>query len=413
MAEKPGQFLEGKRVVVVGGGIAGSSFVTALNKLWDLSLKRPEVIVVDQQSREAFIESEPYVLSLYGGSQDEGLVALQQLGLLDIIDAHSTRNGGTIRVWSDKGKQLATIEHTPYGSFPIATMRIARQDLKRILLKEAEKTNAVWKWACTCTSVERLSNGQVRVNTLDVHTGQSSTEDCDLLVAADGADSGVRATLRPDDMKLEYAGANQIGGISRLPDGIPRPIHEDFGLQMSSGEGVCCIYTPFDKESIGWALSRRDNERKPKSGQFTVEEFDLLKAEAVKAGEMFSEPFKTIIEATDPTTVFVRPAKERKPVSPHLSSQEVVFIGDSNRVLNCFELSGANLALKDGWDLAEQICGNFSINKAVAEFDKLSIPRAEHLYEWSHERIRFGHSSGLLWKMYKYGMTAQRWAAKN
>ncbi|KIW21682.1 hypothetical protein PV08_02262 [Exophiala spinifera] len=411
MGELLGQFLEGKRVFVVGGGIAGSSFVTALHRLWNPSLKRPEVIVLEQKSREASLETDPYILSLHGGSQDEGLVTLRQLGLLEAIGAQATHNSGAIRVWSDKWKQLATIEPTPYDNLPSAAIRISRQDLKRILLDEAEKTGAVWKWACSCTSIEQLSNGQVRVTTFDVNTESSSTQDCDLVVAADGADSRIRAILQPGD-KLGYAGANQIGGISRLPNGLPRPIHEDYGLQMSSGEGVCCIYTPFDGQTIGWALSQKGTERRLKSGRFTTEEFYALKTEALKTGKMFHEPFKTIIEATDSTTVFIRPAKERKSASPRLSWSKVAFIGDSNHVLNCFEFKGANLALKDGWDLAEQICGNTSMVKAMAEFNRLSLPRAEHLQKWSHERIRFGHSSGVLWTMYKHGMAAQRWTTK-
>lgn len=62
-------------------------------------------------------------------------------------------------------------------------MRSARQDLKHMPLEEAEKTNDVWKWAPSCTPVERLSDGQIRVVTLDVPTGRPSTYDCDFLVA--------------------------------------------------------------------------------------------------------------------------------------------------------------------------------------------------------------------------------------
>lgn len=290
-------------------------------------------------------------------------------------------------------------------------MRITRQDLKRILLETAEQANATWLWACTCTAAERLSNGQIRVTNSNAEAGSTLTQDCDLLIAANGANSRIRASFRPYGMKLEYAGATQIGGISRLPNGL-HPVHEDYGLQMSSGEGVCCIYTPFDKDTIGWALSRVEPEREAKTGPFTPEEIAVLKREALKTGSMFNEPFRTIVDATDPATAFIRPAKEKHAFQHESRLRGVVFIGDANHVLSPYEFVGANLALKDGWDLAEQVCRNNSLEAVVGAYDKLSVPRAELTIKHRHERIGFGHSAGFKWKMYKHGMAAQRALAK-
>jgi 2-polyprenyl-6-methoxyphenol hydroxylase-like FAD-dependent oxidoreductase len=209
-------------------------------------------------------------------------------------------------------------------------------------------------------------------------------------------------------MKMEYTGATQIGGIACLPNGLPHPIHEDYGLQMSSGEGVCCIYNPLDNERIAWALSRMEPERKAKSGHFTPEEFAALQQEALTTGSMFQEPFPMVVKATDPNTAFIRPATEKPAFRHDARLRGVVFIGDANHVLSPYELVGANLALKDGWDLAEQICRNPSLDAAVAAYDQLSFPRLEHVYKFSHTRLGFGHSTGAKWTFYKYGMIVQR-----
>ncbi|KAH8690306.1 putative monooxygenase [Talaromyces proteolyticus] len=408
MEPNTGQFIAGKRIIVAGASFAGLAFVTALEQLWNSSLDRPEVVVFEQHQREESIQKDPYVLCINGGSQNEGLVVLQQLDLLDDIRPHSTLNSGDIRVWSGDWKQLSSINPKPYGNLPAATMRISRQDLKRILVEKAEKTKTIWKWGSPCLAAERLPNGKIRVKISTEEGSQISTHDCDLLVAADGANSIIRASFRPNDMKLQYTGLTQIGGISRLPNGLPHPIHEDYGLQMSSGEGICCIYNPFGCETIGWALSWRQPEREVKSGPFTQEELAALKEEALKTGSMFQEPFKTIVEATDPQTPFIRPAKEKTAFAHDSSLKGAVFIGDANHVLSPYEFVGANLALKDGWDLAEQICCNTSMETTVAAYDKLSIPRFEDVYNFSHTRIGFGHSTGLKWTFYKHGMAVQR-----
>lgn len=403
-----GHFLAGKRVIVAGGGFAGLAFVITLDQLWQRStLEPPEVILYEQDGRDESIRKDPYTLCINGASQDGGLVALQQLGLVDEVREHSTLNDGDIRVWSDTWKWLSSINPTAYGNLPAAAMRITRQNLKRILVERAERTKTILRWGAACTSAERLSNGQIRVSAAEGGNASSFTVVCDLLVAADGANSCIRASFRPNDMTTQYAGATQIGGISYLPEGLPKPIDQDFGLQMSSGEGVCCIYHPLDNKTIAWALSTMGIERDAKT-RLSPEEFSALKQEALQTASMFQEPFQTVVEATIPSTAFIRPAKEKPAFQHDAHLHGVMFIGDANHILSPFELVGANLALKDGWDLAEQICYNASLGAAAASYDRLSIPRFQHVFNFSHERVNFGHCTGSKWTFYKYGMAAQR-----
>ncbi|KAI0469734.1 putative monooxygenase [Xylariaceae sp. FL0804] len=409
MTTGAGNFLEGKRIVVVGGGIAGAAFVAALDQKWPTSLKRPEVLVFERETKEVSIKQNPYWLTLNGENHNEGMFALRELGFLEEAQRSAIMNSGLIKVYGDDWRFLASINGKAYGDLPTAAMRIQREDLKRILIGHADK-DKVFRYGCSCTSAERQPNGQIRLTVHEFEAGNTLDLDCDLLVAADGPSSNLRATFRPDDVKLHYAGATQIGGISRLSK-LPPPVQDDYGLQMSSGEGVCCIYTPFDNNTIGWALSKVEPERPAKSN-LTQEEFEALKKEALTTGSMFQEPFKTIVEATEFESAFILPAKEKHAFQHDARLRGVVFIGDANHVLSPFEYVGANLALKDGVDLASEICSNVSLDAAVAAYDKLSVPRHEAVLKHSHERIVFGHSTGWKWKVYKYGMAAQRHIAK-
>ncbi|KAJ5097762.1 hypothetical protein N7456_008483 [Penicillium angulare] len=411
MTDQPGQLLAAKRIAVVGAGFAGLCFILALDQLWQkITLDRPEVLLLEADSRHESIHKDPYMFCINGASPDDGLAVIQQLGLLDTVRKYSTLNDGDIRVWSENWKWLSSINPTAYGNLPAATMRIAREDLKRILVEKVEQTKTVIKWSSACTEAERMSNGQIRVSVSESESLEginTSMLDCDILVAADGANSLIRSCFRPNDMTTQYAGATQIGGISHFPEGVPKPIDQDFSLQMSSGEGVCCIYHPLDSKRIDWALSTVGPERKPKTS-FSPEELIALKKEALETASMFQEPFKTIVEATIPGTAFIRPAKE-KPAFPHDARlRGVFFIGEANHILSSFELLGANLALADGWDLAAQLFRNTSLDAAAAFYDRLSIPRFQHAFDFSHERINFGHCKGGRWLFYKHGMAAQR-----
>lgn len=420
MMTKHVPFLSGKRIILVGGGIAGLTFVAALNQQWDPSYEPPEVTIIERENREAAIEQDPYVLSINGGNQDGGLVAMQEMGLLDELCDCSALSSGIIRVWSDNWKQLATIDPKPYNGLPAALMRMTRQNLKRLLLKKAEFANAAnfttWRWSCSVMTAERLSNGRIQVTMRSNNphdAGNTCTQDCDVLIAADGPESQVRTSFRLYDMGPTYTGAMQIGGIAQFPGGVPRPIHEDYGLQMSSGEGVMCIYTPFDAKTVGWWLSRMPGaERASKSGPVEVD-FAAFKNEALATAHMFHDPFRTVVEATDPSTVFVRPAKERPRLShtssgAKVSELNVIYIGDANHLLSPFELKGADMALLDGWDLASSLVTSASMESALATFDKVSIARVGRVMGFSHTRIGFGHSRGLKWWGYKYGMALQR-----
>jgi 2-polyprenyl-6-methoxyphenol hydroxylase-like FAD-dependent oxidoreductase len=63
-----------------------------------------------------------------------------------------------------------------------------------------------------------------------------------------------------------------------------------------------------------------------------------------------------------------------------------MFIGDSNHAMSPFAGNGANMALMDGWDLAEQLCDANELGDASR--------KAIHL---SHKTIAMAHAQG--WRL--------------
>ncbi len=409
MTKAPGHFLEGKKIIVAGGGLAGCAFAVALYKLWDPALQPPEVVIFDRDTRESTFAREGYSLSLNGTDKDGGLVAIQELGMLgEIVDAsvHST-DSGRFKMWDSEWRELLSIRPTPYGDLPSASMRIARRDLRRILLENAEKTPATIHWGVSCKAVQQLGDGRTRVTVASAAGDGVIEHECDLLIAADGSHSKVRASLRPDD-NLKYAGAVQMGGNGYFPDGLPSPLDENWGL-MLSGTGCCCFFSAVDKEHVVWALSIREEEqRQGLSRGLSPEAFAALQKEALEIAKSFGEPFSTIVEATDPSTAFVFPACDKVPFYHDKSLTGVVFIGDSNHAVSPFAGNGANLAMKDGWDLAEKLCQSKGLEQAVVAYDRVSVPRAKSTLKTSHTRIELGHCTGVKYTIFRTGLAAGR-----
>lgn len=411
MASEKHHFFAGQKVIVAGGGIAGLSFAIALSKLWEEKQERPEIVVYDRDAKETIIGRQGNSLSISGQDKDGGLVVLQQLGLLDeILDnaVLGVDNAGSFKIWDQDWNELIKVSPKPYGDLPTVGIRIARKDLRRVLINAAERAGVTIHWGSKCTAARRLENGRLVVAVSEAGDDADSTErECDVLIAADGSHSKIRQSFRPDD-GVRYAGASQLGGNARFPDGIPHPIDLNWGMTVT-GEGVSCFFSPVDKNTVIWGLSTLGPQPEAFDPKLTPEEkYKAAIKEAKEVGHMYSEPFTTIIEATDPTAIFRLPAMDKEPFSHDDLPRGVIFIGDANHAVSPFAGNGANLALKDGWDLAEYICRSESLDQAVLEYDKLSVPRAQKTLKSSRQRIDLCHCTGFKFMMLRAGLAAGR-----
>ena len=125
--------------------------------------------------------------------------------------------------------------------------------------------------------------------------------------------------------------------------------------------------------------------------------------ECRKLGKIYEEPFASFIENTDLDSVFSMPARDKQPFPHDTSLGPIAFIGDSNHAVSPFAGYGASLAMKDGWDLAEQVCGSRKLDEALKAYDAISIPRAKKVLDMSHGRIRDMHKVGVrfwVWKVF-------------
>src|SRR5699024_1673821 len=82
-------------------------------------------------------------------------------------------------------------------------------------------------------------------------------------------------------------------------------------------------------------------------------------------------------------------------------SSSIIFIGDANHAVSPFAGNGANMALLDGWELAEQLTKGGTVSAAVDAYDEKSTPRSAAAVRQSHWSISALHATGMKLLMYR------------
>ncbi len=394
-------FLSGKSIFVIGAGLSGSAFVASLRSIWGPNATFPEITVFDRDPKGAFERRGGYSLSLVGNDVSGGLVALRRMGLLDDVLRNAIAGAagdGSFKLWSSDWKELAKHRRSGVDGIPTSSVRIARKEIRRILLDAAhlDHEDAV-HWNTRCVSVSKLPSGRLAVGTVRGGQSEVTAMECDLVIVADGANSKIRAHLRPDDT-LEYTGAVMRTGVSRFPGPLPDEIGRDWGFVLS-GTGTSCFVSPVGENELQWAVGHFE-----KKASTEVGDIDCAKHVTQRASELgadIAEPFKTIISHTDPDTVMCINAHDKLPFRHcETGKMPVIFIGDSNHALSPFAGYGANLGLSDACDLAEQLVNGSSLAEAVEAYDNISFSRATKVVRGARQRLKTGHSTGLRYRIF-------------
>jgi 2-polyprenyl-6-methoxyphenol hydroxylase-like FAD-dependent oxidoreductase len=388
-------WISGKHIIVAGAGISGLSFAIALAQQFPADHPKPTLVVYERDTKENRIGREGYSLSLRTDIRSGGVQILDRLGLYESCKEVSVTHAGAMHIWNRTfDDSLLKISVGPVGEKGLLAMRIRRNALQKVLADKAELCG--WKivWGVGVVGVVRNTSG-MRV---ELSTGEAM--ECDLLVAADGSRSKVRAVLRPDD-KLDYAGVVMMTGTGKFssPEEVPEPVNTNWGLVLGGG-GTGLFVSPVERESALWALSYyspspKESLRHPLSKS---NEGELIGKVRMMA-KAFDPKVAQLVEATDPTTLMQFSAHDRPPF-PHEPSKDgnVVWLGDANHAVSPYAGNGANMAIMDGWDLAMSLSRAESLETALVEYDKKFIPRSKNTLTASRWGIDVAHATGVkLW----------------
>ena len=401
-------WLRGKRIAVAGAGISGLAAVIALHKQWPTicpDSTPPVIRIYERDVADDILGRQGYSMSIRSDPPG-GMQALQKLGLLDtMLEASITgvpREGedrGGFCMWDVNWNNILRIAAKPVEGLPVSTMRIARKNMRAILIRAVEDLGVDIQWATGCASVSRHASGH-----LQLQLSNGSTADCDIVIAADGASSKLRSQLRPDDT-LIFQKVVVLGGTTRFGSAAPpAPIDKDWGL-MPTGRRSAMFAAPVDEHSALWSVNWCSNtpvesKSSPMSDADAASTLALAKEKAREGG--LPQSVLDLIDKTDPTSLMLFNARDKMPFAHPANDAfpEVIFIGDANHAVSPFAGNGAGMALCDGWDIAAELGKASSLEEGLRAYDALVVPRSKRVIKMSHVSMSIGFSSA--WPLWFY-----------
>ncbi|MDX8146470.1 FAD-dependent monooxygenase [Lentzea sp. BCCO 10_0061] len=306
------------KAIVVGGGIGGLAAAVSLRRVgWE---------VVVHERAAAFGEIGAGV-----GVMPNALRALKWMGVADEVRRLGTpRVSGGVRAVD--GRWLV---HLPdVGQEKVIAMH--RADLHGVLLRALP--SEILRTDTEVTSADDL--------------------DADLVVAADGINSRLRAELLPDAPGPVYAGATAWRGVAPGPCDLP--------LSQTLGPGGEAGVLPLGDGRVCWYVA-----------VVAPAQADL---DPVSLFADWHDPLPHLIVSTADV---IRHDIYELPLLPTFVKGRVALLGDAAHAMTPYLGQGACMALEDAVTLA-------SVDGDLARYDALRRPRSQSVWKGSRMAGRFG-----------------------
>ena len=308
-----------------------------------------------------------------------GTRILQELGLADALRDHIAVPE-SLRVF--EGHSGSKLKALPLGPW-LAERHDApywvlhRVDLHKALREKAEKHPSI----SLQLGVE-ITDARTTANGVEIFSGSELAGTGDLLVAADGLRSKLRATLF-DTGELRYTGksaARTVIARGDAPDGIPK---DDVGIWLAP-EGHVVHYPVRQGRELAIIVIR--NSASPDQGWATKIEPEWV----LNAVAGFASPVRKLVSAS---TDWRKWALFGTPAFRTWKSGRVVLLGDAAHPILPFFAQGAVLALEDAHVLAKELANHSNIETALEAYSRARLPRATAVQEASKRNGEIYHLS--------------------
>jgi len=380
--------LNDRQIAIVGGGPAGLTLARLLQQE-GLQVKLYERDV----NKDARVQGSP--LDMHEGS---GLAAIEKAGLMK--DFKKTfRPGADRKIIADKRASILFSDHETKleedFDNPYFRPEIDRGPLRRILLESLQEGSVVWD--SHFVSMEQESDGW----TLNFKNG--TKVHADLIIAADGANSKVRAYLT--DIRPFYSGITMLeGAVYNVKKSAPQiDALLKGGKIMAFGDEKCLLMGSKGSHDMGFYASIKVGEGwAANNGLDYSDNAQMLKwfkEEYCEWSSVWYELFEHGESPFVPRPIYCMPLDQNWETVANLT-----LIGDAAHAMPPFAGEGANMAMLDALELSECLMSDKfnTLQAAIACYEVNMRKRGAIAAQKSLENGALMHSTDALSTMVSF-----------
>jgi 2-polyprenyl-6-methoxyphenol hydroxylase-like FAD-dependent oxidoreductase len=339
------------RVVIVGGGIAGSALSIALAR------NGIRVTLIEREAQWTPASSGIFIYS-------NGLLALDRLGVLDDICERGwvSPDGGNVYLTAS-GETITRTIYPRLGERIPAIVGMRRVDLHRVLASHMKQLGIDIRLGVSVASIDDANHAQP----VELTLSNGDTLSCDVLIGADGIRSQIRTHL--------------FGAIE--------PTYTDLGVWRSTHRKPASIDTKIMMMGVGARLGIMPTSRDELYMFGTTREpgkpFYPRERWADEMRRKFSEfkgPAAALLEQITPDNVFYTAIEEVHLPLPW-SKGRILLIGDAAHSSSPFMGQGGAMALEDAVTLADMLNDGGELPAILAAFGERRFDRCKFVQDAS------------------------------